>query len=91
MEKQEIQKIQQACNLILNKKLAEDGIWGPKTQEALKELQKEIGVSADGIYGPKTKNGIAIKLSEYAVKLDNLKGFFAGSSSPDASSVNDFM
>lgn len=31
-----------------------DGIFGPKTEAALREYQKANGLSADGIYGPKT-------------------------------------
>jgi peptidoglycan hydrolase-like protein with peptidoglycan-binding domain len=34
--------------------VAVDGIFGPKTQEAVKAFQKEKGLSADGIVGPKT-------------------------------------
>ncbi|HCL57499.1 MAG TPA: hypothetical protein DHW82_10890 [Spirochaetia bacterium] len=93
MEKEEILKVQEACNLILNKKLGEDGIWGPKTKEALMELQKEIKVTPDGIYGPKTKNGIGIKISELFLKAESLKAYFTGSSgsSQVSSNINDFM
>lgn len=34
--------------------VAVDGIFGPKTQAAVKAFQQEKGLSADGIVGPKT-------------------------------------
>ena len=35
-----------------------DGIWGPRTEEAVKTLQLKAGLAADGIVGPKTKEAI---------------------------------
>ncbi|MCY9089276.1 peptidoglycan-binding domain-containing protein, partial [Bacillus inaquosorum] len=32
-----------------------DGVYGPKTANAVKRFQLMHGLSADGIYGPKTK------------------------------------
>lgn len=34
--------------------VSQDGIWGPKTTEAVKKWQTEHGLVADGIIGPKT-------------------------------------
>ncbi|AME08047.1 hypothetical protein AUL54_17850 [Bacillus sp. SDLI1] len=33
-----------------------DGIYGPKTANAVKRFQITNGLQADGIYGPKTKD-----------------------------------
>ena len=33
---------------------AVDGVYGPATQEAVKRVQAECGLTQDGIYGPQT-------------------------------------
>ncbi|MEC1292238.1 N-acetylmuramoyl-L-alanine amidase [Bacillus mojavensis] len=39
-----------------------DGVYGPKTANAVKRFQSVSGLTADGIYGPKTKAKIEQKL-----------------------------
>ncbi|MGY0433607.1 N-acetylmuramoyl-L-alanine amidase [Bacillus rugosus] len=39
-----------------------DGVYGPKTADAIRRFQLMHGLSADGIYGPKTKVKIEAKL-----------------------------
>ncbi|MEC1792913.1 N-acetylmuramoyl-L-alanine amidase [Bacillus vallismortis] len=39
-----------------------DGVYGPKTANAVKRFQSVSGLTADGIYGPKTKAKIMEKL-----------------------------
>ena len=39
-----------------------DGIFGPKTKEAVIKMQKEAGLNVDGIVGPKTLEGIEKKM-----------------------------
>ncbi len=39
-----------------------DGVYGPKTANAVKRFQSVNGLTADGIYGPKTKAKIEEKL-----------------------------
>ncbi|MCB7160391.1 peptidoglycan-binding protein [Bacillus subtilis] len=39
-----------------------DGVYGPKTANAVKRFQSVNGLTADGIYGPKTKAKIEAKL-----------------------------
>ncbi|MCO4849704.1 N-acetylmuramoyl-L-alanine amidase [Bacillus vallismortis] len=39
-----------------------DGVYGPKTANAVKRFQSVSGLAADGIYGPKTKAKIEEKL-----------------------------
>ena len=34
--------------------VTQDGIWGPKTTEAVKKWQASKGLTPDGIVGPKT-------------------------------------
>jgi len=42
--------------------LTSDGIFGPKTKEAVMKMQKEAGLNADGIVGPKTLEGFMKKM-----------------------------
>ncbi len=39
-----------------------DGVYGPKTADAVRRFQLMNGLKADGIYGPKTKAKIEAKL-----------------------------
>ena len=50
-----------------------DGIFGPKTKEAVIKMQKESGLNADGIVGPKTLEGLKKKLSLNEDESDNLE------------------
>ena len=45
-------------NNILGTKLTVDGVYGTGTRNAVKQLQKKVGVSADGLYGTSTKNAV---------------------------------
>lgn len=35
-----------------------DGVYGPKTEDAVKKFQKRLGLEADGVAGTKTKNAL---------------------------------
>lgn len=53
---------QQACNALLpgdGPPLEVDGMYGPKTDAAVRKLQRQLGLTTDGIFG---------KLTEAAVK-----------------------
>ena len=45
--------------------LAVDGDFGPRTELAVKEFQRRVGLTADGIVGPQTKT----QLAKYGIKL----------------------
>lgn len=47
----------------ISPKLAEDGIFGPKTYAAVVAFQRENGLGADGIVGPKTGAALLRRLS----------------------------
>jgi N-acetylmuramoyl-L-alanine amidase len=57
-----------------------DGIWGKLTTEAVKNYQKEHGLTADGIAGPKTllAMGIDTKGSGTSVSLDSVVSSYGG-------------
>ena len=50
-----------------------DGIFGPKTKQAVMKMQKESGLTADGIVGPKTLEGFKKKLGLNEDESDNLE------------------
>jgi hypothetical protein len=42
---------------------AVDGVFGPKTEQAVTAFQTSAGITADGIYGPKTKSALEQQLN----------------------------
>lgn len=73
--KQFVTYVQRACNLAaekgiitLDKPLVVDGVYGPATHAAVKEVQTHLGLTADGIFG---------KLTQAAVQKLNLPGLVA--------------
>ena len=53
----------QLCLDVFFYDLKVDGIYGPKTEEAVREFQRENGLSPDGIYDTQTRNALAAALS----------------------------
>lgn len=51
---------QQACNVVLklDPPLEVDGMYGPKTRAAVKQLQTQLGLMADGIFGKVTEAAV---------------------------------
>lgn len=47
----EVKKLQAFLNWALDLKLSCDGILGAKSQEAIKQFQKKVGIKADGLFG----------------------------------------
>ena len=47
----EVKKLQAFLNWSLDLKLVCDGILGAKSQEAIKQFQKKVGIKADGLFG----------------------------------------
>jgi len=55
--------LQQALNdLGANPKLVVDGLYGPRTKQAVKRFQKQVKVTVDGIVGPVTNAAIQQRL-----------------------------
>jgi hypothetical protein len=53
-----IRQLQQSLNDCHGKNLAEDGIWGPQTRGALRDVQEDRNITPDGVYGPQTRNAM---------------------------------
>lgn len=49
-------RLQWNLNTCHGKRLAEDGQFGPRTRQALIEVQRSVGARADGVYGPETRS-----------------------------------
>lgn len=60
---------------------AADGIFGAKTEAALKAFQKSVGIDADGIAGPVTNGKFA---EATAAAMEKMKSF---GDKPDAASM----
>lgn len=81
----EVKDLQGALNLLGYKdangvRLAEDGSYGPKTEQAVKELQRDQGLKADGISGTITLQRVidlmaAIKKVRVKTGLNLRKGY----------------
>ena len=52
---QEVVKLQRVLNELGYQCGATDGVFGPRTAEQLKKLQKDEGIEQDGVYGEETK------------------------------------
>lgn len=73
-EKHDIVKpIQCTLNLYFGAGLAEDGIYGKFTEEAVKNVQKKLGITVDGVFGPKTAKALLNYVDNTSV--DDKNGF----------------
>ena len=71
----DVRLLQHRLNLVGNQ-LAEDGIWGVKTDQAVRNYQYKAGLTVDGIVGPKTQAALirdailarAAEIGAYMVK-----------------------
>ena len=53
-----VRVLQFALNQCYGQHLAQDGIYGSLTKQAVEVAQRAAGITADGIYGPQTRDHI---------------------------------
>lgn len=68
-----VKHIQSTLNLHFRVGLAEDGVYGKATEDAVKSIQKKLGVNVDGIFGPKTAKALLNHIGNNSV--DDRDGF----------------
>ena len=61
--KQNITAVQTRLKELGYYKISVDGIWGPKTSTAVKNFQRDYGLTVDGIVGARTEKALKITLS----------------------------
>jgi len=75
--KADVSKTQGELNAYRSKvglrKLAQDGLYGPKTTQAVKDVQEKFGLAKTGQYDAQTKDTLARRLSPSATDTDSLK------------------
>ncbi|OAA87577.1 peptidoglycan-binding domain-containing protein [Clostridium ljungdahlii] len=68
-----VKHIQGTLNLYFGSGLAEDGVYGKFTEDAVKSVQKKLGVNVDGIFGPETAKVLLKYVNNTSV--DDKNGF----------------
>lgn len=69
-EKETAKRVQQALNITA------DGIWGPKSQQALINFQKANGLTPDGIIGRKTIEALGLLDTDLTNKTLSIENYF---------------
>jgi murein L,D-transpeptidase YcbB/YkuD len=54
----QVRVLQHALNALGYSVGTPDGVYGPKTEAAVKEFQQAAGLTADGVFGPQTMNAM---------------------------------
>ncbi|MCT8975117.1 peptidoglycan-binding protein [Clostridium sp. CX1] len=71
-----VKNIQGVLNSYFAVKLPEDGIYGKRTEDAVKSVQKKLGISTDGVFGPKTAKALLGYINNnYYDSVDDNNGF----------------
>jgi peptidoglycan hydrolase-like protein with peptidoglycan-binding domain len=69
-----VKALQEVLNTVYNTKLDVDGKLGPKTTQAIKNVQRDAGIKVDGVYGPDTYNAIQEYINQQIKKMQNTQG-----------------
>ncbi len=68
-----VKHIQSTLNLHFGSGLAEDGVYGKFTEDAVKSVQKKLGLNVDGVFGPETAKVLLKHVKDTSV--DDKNGF----------------
>ncbi|WPC39936.1 peptidoglycan-binding protein [Clostridium sp. JS66] len=68
-----VKHIQVTLNLYFGSGLEEDGVYGKFTEDAVKSVQKKLGINVDGIFGPKTAKALLKYVNN--TSMDDKNGF----------------
>jgi hypothetical protein len=94
MRGEDVYALQKGINSVLGKTLAVDGVLGPRTGDAISDVQKALDVAVDGLAGGGTQRAIALHISYRAAsrhgvpaegmrgQLEHESGFRLGNYSP---------
>lgn len=72
-----VKELQTALNKLLNISLTADGIYGAKTESAVRQAQSKLGLKVDGKAGPVTLAALGITTTKVAIPTEDLKQFDA--------------
>ncbi|GAB3946412.1 hypothetical protein GCM10029976_073920 [Kribbella albertanoniae] len=50
--------LQSNLNYCYGSKLTKDGLYGAKTRDAVKSVQRKLRITVDGVYGPQTRSAM---------------------------------
>ena len=64
--REQVRVVQKALNLAADAGLAEDGVWGPKTDRAVRSFQRFFKLQVDGVVGPRTRDTLRYVLDRIA-------------------------
>ncbi|MGW1888416.1 peptidoglycan-binding domain-containing protein [Streptomyces sp. NPDC001970] len=53
-----VAELQRNLNRCYNQGLAVDSQYGPKTAQAVRNVQSRLGITVDGVFGPQTSNAM---------------------------------
>lgn len=57
-----LEDLQYVLNQVFKSGIPEDGLWGIKTENALKAVERSLGISADGLYDNDTRKAIKAEI-----------------------------
>lgn len=57
-----LEDLQYVLNQVFKSGIPEDGLWGSKTENALKAVERSLGISADGLYDNDTRKAIKAEI-----------------------------
>lgn len=60
-----VSTLQRNLNSCYRTRLVIDGIYGPKTRDAVRRVQRLHHITSDGVYGPQTRSAMVWRMGNY--------------------------